>query len=124
MSGLIRKLGQVALPVRDLDRAITFYQNILGLSYIWSNAHLAFFQMGETRLLLELPESPEFDHPGSVLYFDVGDMDEAVNALSARGLVFDDRPHHIGDLGDVAVWMTFFHDSEGNLLALQCERRA
>lgn len=122
MSELIRKLGQVALPARDLDRAITFYRDMLGLPYIWSNAHMAFFQMQESRLLIEIPEAPEFDHPGSVLYFDVADIDEAVRNLTARGLVFDDLPHHIGDLGDVAVWMTFFHDPEGNLLALQCER--
>ena len=122
MSGLIQKLGQVALPVRDLNRAIAFYRDVLGLPFIWGNSNLAFFQMHETRLLLERPEAPEFDHPGSVLYFEVADIDEAVRHLKDRGLAFDDASHHIGDLGEVAVWMTFFHDTEGNVLALQCER--
>ncbi len=122
MSGLIQKLGQVALPVRDLNRPIAFYRDVLGLRFIWSNSNLAFFQMHETRLLLEIPEAPEFDHPGSVLYFAVADIDEAIHHLKDRGLAFDDDPHHIGDLGEVAVWMTFFHDTEGNVLALQCEQ--
>lgn len=122
MSELIRKMGQVALPARNLDRAIAYYRDVLGLPYIWHNARLALFQVQETRLLIEIPEVPEFDHPGSVIYFDVADIEEAVRELEHRGVVFDDVPHHIGDLGDAAVWMTFFHDPEGNMLALQCER--
>lgn len=122
MPGIIRKLGQVGLPVRNLERAILFYRDILGLPYIWSDAHMAFFEVADTRLIISIPESPVVDHPGSVLYFDVANIDEAVVILGTRGVVFNDAPHHIGNLGDIAVWMTFFHDTEDNLLALQCER--
>lgn len=83
---------------------------------------MAFFDLDDTRLLIEIPEAREFDHPGSVLYLDVEDIDDAVHTLRERGLKFDDEPHHIGDLGSTAVWMVLFHDPEGNVLALQCER--
>ena len=119
---MIRKLGQAALPVRDIERAKAFYRDILGLPYLWSNEHMAFFDCGGTRLLLEIPEKPEFDHPGSVLYFDVDNVHQAVEEYTARGATFMSPPHHIGDLGNVSVWMAFFRDSEDNLLALQEER--
>ena len=112
----------MALPTHDLASAIAFYRDVLELPFIWSNAHLAFFQLGATRLLLEVPESEAFDHPGSVLYFDVEDIEAAVPALEARGAVFEDDPHMVGDLGQVSVWMAFFRDPAGNLLALPCER--
>lgn len=119
---LIRKLGQAALPVHDVDRAVAFYRDVLGFSYLWSNQHMAFFDCGGVRLLLEIPEKPEFDHPGSVLYFDVESVDRAVAEYTRLGVAFDAPPHHVGDLGQVSVWMAFFRDSEGNLLALQEER--
>lgn len=112
----------MALPAHDLDRAVAFYRDRLGLPFIWNDSHLAFFQVGDVRLLIETPESPEFDHPGSILYFDVEDIDQAVEVLERQGVTFRDRPHHIGDLGSVAVYMAFFADTEGNLLALQSER--
>ncbi len=118
----IRKLGQAALPVRDVSRAEAFYRDVLGLFHLWSNQHMAFFDCGGTRLMLEVPEKPEFDHPGSVLYFDVDSLDEAVAEYTAKGVTFVEPPHHIGDLGNVSIWMAFFRDSEGNLLALQEER--
>ncbi len=119
---LIRKLGQAALPAYDVDRAVAFYRDVLGFSYLWSNQHMAFFDCGGVRLLLEIPEKPAFDHPGSVLYFDVESVDRAVAEYTRLGVAFDAPPHHVGDLGEVSVWMAFFHDSEGNLLALQEER--
>lgn len=117
----IRGLGQVSVPAQDIERAISFYREVLGVSYIWSNSRMAFFQCGATRLLVEIPEDPEFAH-ASILYFDVEDIDAAVAEFKGRGVVFEDEPHHIGDLGDVSVWMAFFRDSEGNFLGLQCER--
>ena len=122
MPGPLRGLGQVAMPAHDMDRAISFYRDTLGLSFLWSDGRLAFFQVGPTRLLIQKPESPAFDHPGSILYFDVDDIEEAVRELKARGVVFQDEPHHVGDLGDVQVFMAFFPDPEGNLLALQAEK--
>ena len=122
MSSVIRQLGQVALPTHDLNRSIVFYRDVLDLPFIWSNDRMAFFQVGSTRLLIEIPESEAFDHPGSVLYFDVADIEGAVHELEARGAAFDDMPHLIGELGGVAVWMAFFRDPADNLLALSCER--
>ena len=122
MAPLVRKLGQVAIRVHDIDRAIAFYRDVLEIPFIWGNRNLAFFQCGDLRLLLDRPEGPEFDHPSSVLYLDVVDIDQAAGILMDRGVSFRDQPHHVGDLGDVAVWMAFFEDSEGNVLALQCER--
>ena len=122
MSSVIRQLGQVALPTHDLDRSIAFYRDVLGLAFIWNNDRMAFFQLGSTRLLIEIPESAAFDHPGSVLYLDVADIEEVVHELARRGLTFDDAPHMVGELGGVVVWMAFFRDPADNVLALSCER--
>ena len=121
MPGPIRGLGQVSIPAKDIKRAISFYRDTLGIPFIWNNSRMAFFQTGVTRLLVEIPEDPEFAHC-SILYFDVADIDTAVRELKGRGVIFEDEPHHIGDLGDVSVWMAFFRDSEGNFLGLQSER--
>jgi methylmalonyl-CoA/ethylmalonyl-CoA epimerase len=122
MAALIRRLGQVAVRVHDMDRAVAFYRDTLGLRFVWGNGRLSFLKLGDVRLMLDVPEAPEFDHPPSILYLDVADIDQAVAALKDRGVTFRSGPHHIGDLGGVALWMAFFEDSEGNVMALQCER--
>jgi predicted enzyme related to lactoylglutathione lyase len=105
-----------------MARAVAFYKDVLGLAFLWGNGRLSFFQLGDVRIMLDLPEAPEFDHPPSILYFDVSDIDRAVASLTAQGVHFHAGPHHIGDLGKIALWMAFFEDSEGNVMALQCER--
>lgn len=71
--------------------------------------------------MLSVPESPSFDHAGSILYFNVSDVNEAYRALRAKGVGFRAEPHCIARLQDREVWMAFFDDSEGNLLALMSE---
>ena len=121
MPALIRKLGQVSVRVHDMERAVAFYRDVLGVPFIWGNGRLSFFQLGECRIMLDVPEDPSFDHPPSILYFDVADIEAGVKALKARGVAFKSGPHHIGDLGGKSVWMAFFDDSEGNVMAIQCE---
>ena len=117
-------IGQIAMTAKDLPRAVEFYRDRLGLRFLFqAPPALAFFDCGGVRLMLSRPEKPEFDHPGSVLYFKVDDIDGAHADLKARGVEFVDPPHLIAKLPDHELWMAFFNDSEGNTLALMHEKR-
>ena len=117
----ISRLGQIAINVHDTGRATTFYRDILGLPLLFTAGSLAFFDCGGVRLMLTRPEKPEFDHPGSVLYFTVPDIVSAHRQMLSRGVGFEDEPHLIARMPTHELWMTFFRDSEQNLLALMCE---
>lgn len=116
-------LGQIATNVRNLDRAVAFYRDKLGVRFLFQVPKLAFFDLAGLRLMLSLPEAPEHDHPGSVLYFKVPDIEAAHDELSARGVAFESPPHLIAKMPDHDLWMAFFDDTEGNTLALMCEKR-
>ncbi len=116
---LLTDIGQIAIRATDLPRAIAFYRDALGLTFLFqAPPGLAFFKCGAVQLMLGGAESPEFDHAASVLYFTVADIDEAHRTLSGRGVTFRDQPHQIYQTGGKALWMTFFNDSEGNVFAL------
>jgi methylmalonyl-CoA/ethylmalonyl-CoA epimerase len=114
-------IGQIALPVRDPERATAFYRDTLRLPFLFAVPPLAFFDCGGVRLMLSVPETPELAPPGSVIYFRVPDIAAAHADLSARGVAFRDAPHLIARLSDHELWMAFFDDTEGNLLALMGE---
>jgi methylmalonyl-CoA/ethylmalonyl-CoA epimerase len=115
-------LGQISMNARDLSRAVAFYRDRLGLRVLFdAPPKMAFFDCGGVRLMLSLPETPEYDHPGSVLYFRVDDIRRAHAELRARGVEFQDEPHLIARLPDHDLWMCFFRDPEGNTLALMSE---
>jgi methylmalonyl-CoA/ethylmalonyl-CoA epimerase len=117
----ITRIGQIAVNVHDIDRATAFYRDTLGLPLLFNAGGMAFFDCGGVRLMLARPEKPEFDHPGSILYLTVPDIKAAHKQLVAGGAQFEDEPHLIARMPDHDLWMTFFHDSEGNLLALMSE---
>lgn len=117
----VNKVGQISITVHELPRALAFYQEVLGFPLLLNTGQMAFLRCGDTRLMLSVPERAEFDHPSSVLYFDVDDIQESYAALKDRDITFEGHPHVVGRLGHVDVWMVFFRDSEGNLLALQSE---
>jgi predicted enzyme related to lactoylglutathione lyase len=121
-SGGLSRIGQIAMNARDFDRAVRFYRDTLGLRFLFTAPpHLAFFDCDGVRLLIDLPEDKEFDHPGSVLYFAVDDIRAMYQTLVSRGVAFRDEPHLIARLPDREVWMAFFDDTEGNTLALMSE---
>lgn len=117
----ISRLGQIAINVHDVNRATAFYRDILGLPLLFTAGGLAFFDCGGVRLMLTHAEKPEFDHPSSVLYFAVPDIASAHRQMLNRGARFEDEPHLIASMPTHDLWMTFFRDSEENLLALMCE---
>lgn len=121
MAAISEGLRPVALPATDLDRAIRFYTEVLELPLLARFGDLAFFDLGGTRLLVERQDAPG---AASALYLAVERVRAARATLEGRGVTFVDEPHVIfhdaaGTFGDAGLeWMTFFHDSEGNLLAL------
>jgi methylmalonyl-CoA/ethylmalonyl-CoA epimerase len=118
----ITRLGQIAINAKDVNRAATFYQEKLGLTLLFKvPPGLAFFDCGGVRLMLDRAEKPEFDHPSSVLYFAVPDIQGAYGKLRASGVHFEDEPHVVARMPAHDLWMTFFRDSEENLLALMSE---
>ena len=114
-------IGQISVPVRDLDRALAFYRDTLRLPFLFRVPNLAFFDAGGVRLMLSVPEKPELDHPASIIYYKVDDIRQAHAALAGRSVAFSDTPHLIARLADREVWMAFFVDTEGNTLALMSE---
>jgi methylmalonyl-CoA/ethylmalonyl-CoA epimerase len=119
----LSRLGQIALTVRDLPRAVAFYRDVLRLPFLFQVPNLAFFDCAGVRLMLSPPEGPEASHHASVLYFTVPDLTLAYDELRARGVTFRDAPHLIARLPDHELWMAFFEDSEGNVLGLMSEVR-
>ena len=118
----ISRLGQIQVRAHDVERAAAFYQDVLGLKLLFkAPPGLAFFDCGGVRIMIDRPEKPEFDHASSILYFVVPDIQAAHAQMKQSGVRFEDDPHMIAKMPDHDLWMTFFRDSEDNLLALMCE---
>ncbi len=113
-------IGQILIPVSDVERAAAWYRDVLGIPYLFGFPGMAFLDAGGVRLYLARPEEPGFDGRAT-LYFRVADINKAVAALEERGVSFSDRPHLIFDDGSVQTWMCFSRDPDGNNVALMSE---
>jgi methylmalonyl-CoA/ethylmalonyl-CoA epimerase len=117
------KIGQIAVNVHDLERATAFYKDKLGMKHLFSvPPHMAFFDADGVRLMLGIPERADLDHPSSILYFKVDDIDTAHDALAKRGVPFETKPILVAPMQTYDLWLAEFRDSENNVLALMCEK--
>jgi methylmalonyl-CoA/ethylmalonyl-CoA epimerase len=121
MTHHITHIKQIMIPVNDLGRAVSFYAKKLGLQFLFQTGQLAFFNLGEVRLMLSLPEQGQFLNPSSIIYLNVSDIHQAYHDFSQSGILFLDTPHHIATIGKTETWMCFFKDSENNTLGLISE---
>lgn len=118
----LRSIGQISVNVASLPRATAFYRDVLRLEHLFDAPQLSFFRAGDVRLILGKAERAEFDHPGSILYFRVADLDAAYQDLSQAGMAFEAAPHLVARMPDHELWMAFGHDSERNPIALMAEK--
>jgi predicted enzyme related to lactoylglutathione lyase len=119
----LKGLGQIHMTVSDIDRAVVFYRDVLGVPFLFQvpGQPMAFFDLDGVRLYLGAAESPEFVARG-LLYFSVDDVDEAYATLVERRVDFRDAPHVVHRTAEAELWMAFFTDPDGNNLALMEER--
>lgn len=115
-------IGQIFVRARDLERAVPFYRDTLGMPFLFQVPKMAFFQCGSTTLMLGVPETAEFDHPGSILYYLVPDIEAAHATLQQRGVAFLIAPHLVHRASDHELWMASFRDPDGNTLALMSRK--
>jgi methylmalonyl-CoA/ethylmalonyl-CoA epimerase len=117
----LSRIGQLSMNAKDLARAEAFYRDTLGIKHLFTVPKMSFFDCDGVRLMLGVAEKPEFDHPGSILYFKVADIKAAHQTLASRGVRFEEPPRLVAPMPDHDLWLAFFRDSEGNLLALMSE---
>ena len=119
----LSSIGQIAVIVHDLGKAVAFYRDTLGMKFLFEVPRMAFFDCGGIRLMLGLPETPELDHPASILYYKVDDIQAAHQALVSRGVRFVTEPALVARMPDHELWLAEFKDIDGNVLALMSEVR-
>jgi len=118
----LNQIGQIFVNAKDLDRAIAFYRDILGMTFLFqAPPNMAFFQCGDVRVMLGIPDKPELAHPASVIYYKVDDIEKVAEVFKARGVEFIIDPHLVAPMPTYDLWLADFRDSEGNILALMSE---
>jgi len=115
------KIRQIAINVRDLERATAFYRDTLGMKLLFEVPNLAFFDAGGVRLMLGKGETAEIDHPGSILYYLVPDIQAAHTTLVSKGVEVLREPALIAPMPDHDLWISDYKDSEDNIFALMSE---
>jgi methylmalonyl-CoA/ethylmalonyl-CoA epimerase len=116
------RVAQIAIVVRDLERAKTFYRDLLGLEWLFdAPPSLSFFQCGEVRLMLSPPEGPETASL-SIVYYQVEDVAAAYRALAEADVPFESEPHVVAKLGSNDLWLAICRDPEGNMVGLMGEQ--
>jgi methylmalonyl-CoA/ethylmalonyl-CoA epimerase len=117
----VQKIGQIAINVHDTNRAVGFYRDVLGLKLLFTAGQLAFFDCGGIRLMLSPPSSKEYDHPSSILYFKVDDIQKAYAWLVSQYVNTEGEPNLVAKMPDHDLWLAGFRDSEGNVMQYMSE---
>ena len=120
----LSQIGQISVPVSDVDRAIAFYRDMLGMRFLFkAPPGLGFFDCAGVRLMLDGPAKAQANNYSSVIYYKVPDLNASYEALIAKGVTFEAKPHLIAKMPDHELWMAFFRDPDDNTLALMSEVR-
>ncbi len=115
-------VGQLLIPVENLDNAIAYYRDTLGLRFLFSAPpQMSFFQCGSVRLLVGVHEENQRGLRGSQVYFNVADINAAAETLEKRGVKFTVKPHIVHRTPTRELWLAEFKDPDGNQLALMSD---
>lgn len=119
------EIGQIAVPVSDIERATAFYRDVLGMQFMFqAPPGLAFFDCNGVRLMLDAPaKQAQPQQLSSIIYYRVADLPAVYQALVEKGVAFEEEPGLVAKMPDHDLWMAFFRDPDGNLLALMSEVR-
>jgi predicted enzyme related to lactoylglutathione lyase len=117
-------IGQIAITVSNVEVALEFYRDILGLSFLFSPAPtLAFLAAGGLRIMLSTPQGAGTVGANSTLYFKTQDIETSYASIIARGATVERAPQLAAKMPDHELWIGFVRDPDGNLVGLMEEKR-
>lgn len=124
MGKSISKIGQLAITVSNIEKALSFYRDILNLEFLFSPSEdLAFLQCGETRIMLSTPQGEGEVGKNSILYFFTTDIESVYEEALKNGAEKERPPQLAADMQDHELWIGFLKDLDGNLVGLMEEKR-
>ena len=123
MSAQLTGILQVAITVKDIERATTFYRDTLGLRLLMNAPNMGFFDCGGVRLYLASGEGAEQHGASSFIYFRSNDISALLAILKEKGVSIHQEPHVIARMPDHDLWLMWIRDSEGNLLGVMEEHK-
>ena len=124
MKYALLEIGQIAITVSDVGKALAYYRDVLGLKFLFSpNPNLAFLTAGSIRIMLSTPQGSGAVGANSILYFKVTDIETTYTAIVARGGISERAPQLTARLPDHELWIGFLRDPDGNLIGLMEEKR-
>jgi methylmalonyl-CoA/ethylmalonyl-CoA epimerase len=113
-------IGQIAITVSDLAKSKNFYQNILGMKFLFDAGNMAFFQCGDIRFMIGSSDQPG-PRGGTILYFKIQNIQQIHTVLTEQGVVFPQAPHLVAKMPGHDLWMAFLNDPDGNILGMMSE---
>lgn len=118
----IQQVGQIAIAVSNIDKAVAFYRDILGLELLFeAPPGLAFFDCGGIRLMLTVLQGDPKDHHTSTIYYKVVDVRDAQEELEQKGVKFVQNAQLVATMPDHELWMGFIRDPDQNLIGIMAE---
>lgn len=124
MTEKLATIGQIAITVSDVDKALAFYRDSLGLEFLFSaGSGLAFLNAGGVRLMLSTPQGAGTIGGNSILYFRVSDIHAVHSAVVGRGARSEREPQLAAKMPDHELWTSFLRDPDGNLVGIMEEKR-
>jgi catechol 2,3-dioxygenase-like lactoylglutathione lyase family enzyme len=120
----VSRVRQIAVTVSDVKKSLGFYQDILGLKFLFSaGPNLAFLDADGVRLMLSTPQGSGEVGKNSVLYFSVSNIQAAHQQFVNLSAVSEREPQLAAQMPDHELWTSFLRDPDGNLVGLMEERR-
>ena len=120
----LSEIRQIAVTVGDVDVALGFYRDILGLTSLFrAGPDLAFLEAGGIRIMLSTPQGAGAVQANSILYFKVTDIVATHAVLVERGATNERAPQLAAKMSDHELWTGFLRDPDGNLVGLMEEKR-
>ncbi len=118
---MIIGIKQIHVKIKDINRAIEFYQNVLELELLMAfpEQNMAFFECNGSRIYLG--KNPEYDSK-AFIYYESNDIQTDFSKLKAHKVEIIKEPMMIHKSEETESWLCAFKDSEGNILHLMQDK--